>query len=238
MTPAEIALAAALGSSFLTGFASLGAVWAQEWRRNKANDRSALCAAAMELLSRSLDVAMRARAMGETMRIRSGVREGLDISLRQRKPVDLLDLHDWMAQSLAPLNVALVELWARCDQEGVRLANDVVEKCMDLLGASTALEPARSTRDRMVKWAVGERWTPEMRTELQRALVDLAHARKRFADHARSKLGQGPIDLFAQMDSSTANPRGADRGPSDTTSEEPTSSSTIEPARPVDVRDA
>jgi hypothetical protein len=223
VTTAEVALAAALGSSFLTGLAALGVVWVQEWRRGKASDRSALCAAVMELLSRSLDVAMRAQAMGETMKVRSGVREVADVGLRQRKLIDPLELHDWMAQSLAPLNVALVEVWTRCDQEGVRLANDVVGKCMDLVGASTALQPARSARDRMVKWAVGERWTPEMRDEIQRALVELAHARKRFADFARSTLGRGPADLFAQVDS-PAGPEHPDRGPNGRTDQEATGS--------------
>ena len=49
--------------------------------------------------------------MGETMRFRSGLKEGWDIALRHRKPVDPLELPDWMAQDLVPLNEVLSELW-------------------------------------------------------------------------------------------------------------------------------
>jgi hypothetical protein len=174
MTPAEIALVAAFGSSALTGAASLGVIWVQEWRRRKAADRAALRSALTELLSRSMAVAMRARTMGETMKSRSGLKEGLDITLHHRKPVDPLELHDWIAQDLVPLNTALCELWTRADQEGVRLANEVVRKCTDVLGASTARQEADSSWERVRRWALGERWTLAMIAENDRAVKELA----------------------------------------------------------------
>jgi hypothetical protein len=201
MTPAELALTAALGSSALTGAASMGVIWVREWRRRKANDRDALRAAATDLLSRSMAVAMRAKTMGEMMKFRSGLKEGWDVALRHRKPADALELHDWMAQDLVPLNAALSELWTRADQEGAQLANDVVSKCMDLLGASTARQPADGGWERVRRWAVGDRWTPEMIAENDRAMRALALARKRFADHARARLGHQAIELFVPMES-------------------------------------
>jgi hypothetical protein len=201
MTPAELTLTAALGSSALTGAASLGVIWVREWRRGKASDRAALRAAVTELLSRSMAVAMRARTMGEAMKFRSGLKEGLDVTLRQRKPADPLELHDWMAQDLAPLNTALSELWTRADQEGVRLANEVVSRCMDVLGATTARQQADSGRERVRRWALGERWTPAMIAENDRAVKELAHARKRFADYARARLGHEAVELFMPPDS-------------------------------------
>ena len=73
--------------------------------------------------------------------------EGVDIVLlRLRKPVDAIELYDWQAPDLVPLNAALNEVWTRWDQEGIRLANDLVNKCLDLLGASVALAPASSIR--------------------------------------------------------------------------------------------
>jgi hypothetical protein len=200
MTPAELTLTAAFGASALTGLASLGVIWVQEARRRRARDKAALHTAMLELLSRSMAVAMRGQVMGETMKVRSGLVEGLDVAMHNRKPVDPLELHDWMAQDIVPLNAALGEIWTRCDQEGVRLSNDVVGKCMDLLGASTALQPAQSRRERARKWATGEHWTPEMRAAHEHAMKDLAHARKRFADYARSRLGQQAVDLFAQVE--------------------------------------
>lgn len=198
MTAAEIALTAALGSSFLTGFASLGVMWFQDWRRGKADSATALHSAVMEVLSRSAAVALRGFAMGETMKVRSGLKEGFDIALRHRKPVDPLELHDWLAQDYVPLNAALSDVWIRCDQEGVRLANEVVAKCTDLLGVSVARQPVHSAQGRVALFLRGERWTDDMRTEHQRAAEALAEARKHMADYARRKLGQAPADLFVR----------------------------------------
>jgi hypothetical protein len=200
MTSAEVAITAALGASFLTGGASLGVVWIQQALQIRASSQSALCTAVLELLSRSMAVAMRANTMGEAMKARSGLGEGVDIALRIRKPLDHMEFHDWLARDMVPLSAALDQLWTQWDQEGVRLANDVVSKGMDLVGASTATQPARSARERMRKWAAGERWTPEMIAENQRAMKDLAHARKRLADYARAKLGLPAVDLFAQVE--------------------------------------
>lgn len=200
MTNGQLAvIIAALGASFLTVCGSLGVVWLQESRRGKAADKDALSATVGQILSRSQEVAMRAQTMGQTMKVRSGLIEGLDIAMHHRKPVDPLELHDWMAQDLAPLSAALSQIWTRWDQEGVRLANDVVGKCMDLLGASTANQPARTGMDRVRRWAVGERWTAEMLADNDRAVKDLALSRKRFAEYARGHLGSGPADLFAQV---------------------------------------
>jgi hypothetical protein len=197
MTPTEVALTAALGASLLTGFASLGAIWFQEWRRGRASDEDALRASVQGLLLRSMGVAMRARAMGETMRLRSGLKEGFDVAMRHRKLVDLFELHDWMAQDIAPLNAALSEIWTRDNQEGIRLANDVVSSCMDLLGANVARQQGGNSWERIRRWAAGERWTPEMIEEENCAMRELAHARKRYADHARARFGLDAVELFS-----------------------------------------
>jgi hypothetical protein len=110
-----------------------------------------------------------------------------------------MEMYDWMAQDTTPLHTALTEVWTRWDQEGIRLANDVATKAGELMDVSVALQPANPARERIRKWAAGERWTPEMLAEHQRALVKLAHARKRLADYARAKLGKKAVDLFAQV---------------------------------------
>lgn len=134
------------------------------------------------------------------MKLRSGLGEGLDVTLHLRKPADAMELHDWMAQDIVPMHAALDEIWTRWDQYGVRLANDVVGKCMDLLGTSTATQPARKGKERVRKWAMGERWTPELRDAQQAAIRELAHVRKRFADYARARLGLPEVDLFSQIE--------------------------------------
>src|SRR5260370_501649 len=96
------------------------------------------------MLSRSMAVSMRAQAMGETIRIRSGIGEGVDVTIGLRKPSDMFELTDCMAQDMAPLNAAWSVIWARGEQEMVRLANALLAKCGDLIGASTTIAPAQS----------------------------------------------------------------------------------------------
>ncbi len=196
MSTAELTVVAALGASALTGLASLWIVAFQEWRRGKASNQDALRAATGELLARSLAITLRAETIASTVRQRSRIAERLYVVMHNRKPVDLLELHDWIAQDWAPLNAALSELWTRSDQEGVRLANDLVAKCADLLRISVT---AQSRRERVQRWATGYRWTPEMLDDYEHVVEDLAQSRKRFADYARGKLGQKSVNVpFAQ----------------------------------------
>jgi len=96
-SPAELAVVAALGASFLTVLGFLGVVTLQERLRDKATDRDALGAGGHRDVSRSTAVATRAQAMGETMKLRSGLGEGVDVATHLRKPADPLEIHDWMA---------------------------------------------------------------------------------------------------------------------------------------------
>jgi hypothetical protein len=212
MTSAELAIASALGASLLTGLASLGVMWIQQWLQSRDSDRAALAVSPQALLSRSMAVATRARAMGDTMKLRSGLKEGWDVALRHRRPVDPLELHDWMAQDLAPLNAALSELWTRDNQEGIRLANDVVNKCAALLGASTARQSADGW-ERLKVWAAGEQWTPEMIKASDNAMKELAHARKRYADHMRARFGLDAVELFSPAEADNK-PKAIDEGTS------------------------
>jgi hypothetical protein len=202
MTSAWAVVAAALGAALLTSVGSRWIVGYQERRRDKASDRDALHRAVVELLTRSIAVAMRARAMRDAIRFRSGLMEGVDVViLRLRKPLDALGLYDWQAQDMVPLNAALNVVWTRWDQEGIRLANDLVLKCADLLGESTTLVPAKTPLQRARKALIGERWTPESEDVYKRARKDMVDARKRLADYARASLKLDTVDLFAQVGS-------------------------------------
>ena len=196
LTSAELTVIAALGASALTGGASLGVVALRERLRRKAADQDTLVSAVTEMLSRSMSVTMRAQAMGETMKQRSGISEGVDVTLRYRKPADLLELHDWVAQDMAPLHAAWSVIWARGDQELVRLANQLLASCGDVVAAATARMPAGNTTARMRRHVIGERWTPEMQEALQQAAKTLAYAREQLAQYARTILRLAPAQLF------------------------------------------
>jgi hypothetical protein len=53
-----------------------------------------------EMLARSMEASLRAQAMGETMKLRSG------LGVVTRKLFDCLVIHDWITQDLAPLKAA------------------------------------------------------------------------------------------------------------------------------------
>jgi hypothetical protein len=188
---------AALGAAALTGLASLGVVGFQEWRRNKASNRLARETAIVTLLARSLDVAQRARVLGDTMKLRSGLAEGFSVTGRLRKPIDPLALFDWLAEDSRPLHEAHVAVWATADQETVRLANEVVFHCASLLSASIARQPIATAGEQTRRLVIGERWSPEMLADYESALEKLATARKQLAEHTRKALGKDAVDLFA-----------------------------------------
>jgi hypothetical protein len=116
--------------------------------------------------------------------------------MRVRKPADLLELTDWMAQDMAPLNAAWSVIWARGDQEMIRLANGLLAACSDLIGASTTVKAAASYWERARRYVIGERWTDAQRAEAQQALTAMARAREDLADHARRQLRNPPAELF------------------------------------------
>ena len=72
----------------------------------------------------------------------------------------------------------------------MRLANEVILKCGDILEASTNAEPAKSLGRRMREQVIGLRWTPEAIAAYEAALTALAVARKEFAEYARRHTGR------------------------------------------------
>jgi hypothetical protein len=206
VTPAELAVVAALGASALTAVASLGVVALQERMRGKRDDRDTLTGAITAMLSLSMAVMMRWQAAGQQMRLRSGAGEGIDVVLRVRKPADAQELHDWLASDLTPLNEAWSVIWARGDQETVRLANALLDKCSDLFTAATATETVSTLGGRVRRWVTGERWTPELQAALDAAVKDAAHARERLAQHARGQLGLAAVTLFGHEAPDSARP--------------------------------
>jgi hypothetical protein len=147
--------------------------------------------------------------MGETMKIRSGLGEGVDIVTHQRKPFDPLEMHDWMAQHMAPLNAAWSAIWAGGDQELVRRANALLSACSDLISVSTARMPAETAGARLRRQVAGERWTQEMLDKLQESRTMMAQAREKLAQHARTVLGMPPAQLFSHDTEADAGPSAA-----------------------------
>jgi hypothetical protein len=196
MGSAVLAVVAALGASALTALASLGVTWYREHLSQKAADRDTLSSAVIQMLSRSMSVMVRAQAIGLQMRFRSGLKEGTDVTLGIRKAADVIEMHDWLAADYTPLAEAWSVIWARGDQETVRLANQLLTACGDVLGAATAREITPTLGARILRWAAGEKLTPQLEQDLQRAVRAVAHAREQLAQHSRTTLGLPAVHLF------------------------------------------
>lgn len=200
MNDALVALIAALGASLLTAVGSLGVVHYQERLRGESAEADALAVTVTELLSRSFALAVRARAIGETVKLRSGIGEGVEVTMRQRKPADLLELHDWLEKDFAPLRTAWSELWSRGDQELVDAGNRLMLACADVVTAATDTMPTPSELSAKVRRFVrGEEWTPEMTERLQLSERALSAARKELTLVARRKLGRSLIDPYNEL---------------------------------------
>lgn len=209
MNDAVVALIAALGAAFLTAGGSLGVVFYQERLRGKSADADAMAATVTELLSRSFALALRARTAGETAKFRSGLGEGVDVATRQRKPVDLFALHDWLDTDFAPLRAAWSELWSRGDQELVDVGNRLMSACADVITAATETAPAPSSMSAKVRRLVrGEEWTLALTERLEAAERALAAARRQLTLVARRQLGRPFIDPYSRDEPTGAPPSG------------------------------
>ncbi|WP_375504425.1 hypothetical protein [uncultured Jatrophihabitans sp.] len=196
MSDAALALIAALAAAALTGLSSLGVVWFQERLRGKAEDADALIRVVTEMLARSLAMALRARTLGDAAKLRSGVGEGLDILFRIKKPIEPLELHDWLQQDYGPLNAAWSDILSRGDRKVVTSANRVMIACGVLMSAATDIQPAFGATAKLRRTVAGEKWTTEMLGALSAAQKDLEQARKNLIMVARDKLGRDVIDPF------------------------------------------
>lgn len=138
MNEAWAVVAAALGSATLT---IAGTFWLEQWRlgrAGKATHHDRLREACVQMGAHALSFALRAQTLYLTAILRSGIGEGLDIVLHHRKPVDPMELADWLAVDLKPMLEAQCLIEATAGEELVRAAADLV------LAAMAVLEKASS----------------------------------------------------------------------------------------------
>jgi hypothetical protein len=181
---------AALGASLLTTLGLLGRDKVAE-RRRQASDR---LSAYETLLARSMAVVQAAMALRLMMMLRSGMQEGVDIALGHRKPIEPFDLADRITSVFQPLFDAQVTVWACGSPESITLANDIVERCLDLLGLSTA---GGQKGGKLQRYVFGERWTPEQEAAYEAASVAVGDGRRRLAELLRREGKTKAAEVFA-----------------------------------------
>lgn len=172
-------------------------VWLLSARRTaKAEAQSREHQAYADLLVASVGMASRAHTLLTTLKLRSGLAEGLAVTLGVRPPVDPLALHDWIDRDHARLMDAWSRVWVYGSAKGVRLGNRLVDGCgalMELPGSATG---ASTPRGKARQLALGIN-IDEAAAEWQRRLRTLAVARRDLTDYVRAETGRPAAALFS-----------------------------------------
>lgn len=132
-----------LGSSGLTGLVAFGI---EAWRlRRRVSDvrDDKLIEACAKMISSAQKIIFKAAALHMTMQIRSGLRESLDVLLHQRKPIDVLELNDYLLVEQGVILDAQAVMWLLGDEALHKSGGDIVAAVQELIVASTALPPSR-----------------------------------------------------------------------------------------------
>jgi hypothetical protein len=203
MNDAWAVVAAALGSAALT---IAGTFWLEQWRLRRAAksaDTDRLREACVQMGGHALSFALRAHALYLTAVVRSGIGEGLDVVLYHRKPLDPMELADWLAVDLKPMLEAqsLIEITA--GEELVRAASGLVLAVMGVLEKASSVTsgspgPGASLWARLAarfQALVPLRRDPEVEKAIQQAVRELGRELRKFARVTRERLGVNDPDV-------------------------------------------
>lgn len=203
MSDAWAVVAAALGSAFLT---VIGTFWLERWRADRAahaatSDR--LREACVQMASHAQSLAFRAKALYLTTVLRSGIGEGLDIALYYRKPLDPMQLSDWLSLDITPILQAQIVVEVAGDRELMQGAADLVLAASEVLGKATAVrtpgaDPTLGQLRRFVRGLLPVRRDPEVEDAVQHAVRQLGQQQRRFARLTRDRLGVNDPDAVIQ----------------------------------------
>jgi hypothetical protein len=188
------ALIGGLGGGFLAVIASLSAVQLQSRAARNAELERERRAASSDLLAHSALLTHLAGAMHVTMQIRSGLKEGLDITLRQRKPADPLELHDRLRAEFEPIYRAQATIWTLETQDVIDAANRVSAAAGEVVSSALTRGEGGTRTERFVQ---GEKWTQDQLNAWQTQIQSLADARRDFNALVRNRLDQRPVEVFA-----------------------------------------
>lgn len=183
-----------LGAAALIA-APLLAWWVSARRAATAAEHDRQHQAYVDLLVASFGVAQRASALLTAAQLRSGLGEGLAVAFRLRKPVDPLELHDWINAGLEPLVEAWSRTWVYGSPQGVMLSNRLLESCqevMELLNLAGGTGVRQKTRQAVT--GINVKDLAAERTKRMRAV---AVARRDLAEYMRAEAGRPTAALFS-----------------------------------------
>ena len=113
--------------------------------------------------------------------------------MHHRKPLDPLELDAHLRRDTEPIYQAWSAVWVAGSQEAIRLANDLVARVSDVVGAATKPGEARTG---IVRFLAAEKWSQDQLTAWNGQIAALATARRDFTLLARRELGSEVAEVF------------------------------------------
>lgn len=188
-------VAAALGASIITGAISF---WLEVWRERRIarqQKAASLTAACERVISSAMRLAVRSSGLRETMILRSGFSEALDIMLHHREPLDTLALNDWLTADAGPMLDAQSTIWLSGNSILIKGAAAVVFATIEVMTTATKLtesqRPLEIRKGTDLFRAAVRRLKPLPRdpgVEHMEAVRKMAHACREFACLMRVEL--------------------------------------------------
>ena len=187
-----VGVVAALGGALVSGLT----VWLVGIHQRKQNlgdaEAQERIAAYVALLTISANMTMRIQTLGDAKRLRSGIQEGLAVTFGQRKPLDLLELYDWLNQDGSRLNDAWMKVWAVGTQEAIDAADRLMDGIGDFMAAAVAENPEIG-RLRMTLFGTGR--SAAQVQAYDAAMRTLAERRVAFAQVLRNEDGAEAVEF-------------------------------------------
>jgi hypothetical protein len=157
-----------------------------------------------QLLTAAMMVVHTVGMLRLAVEVRSGLKEGIDVALHVRKPIEPFEIDDHLRRDFGPLFEAWTHIWMIGSPEAIQKANRLLDSAVEVLGAGTTRGEANVGLDR---WLLGDKWTPQQMELFQGKVRELGAARKEFAELARKELGSEMAELFLRPEE--AKPAGA-----------------------------
>jgi hypothetical protein len=192
---------AAIGSSALTGAVGFGTIWWQQRKRDKAAAVSEMSETYHQLIAHSLSFVIRARTLRNAIQARSGLREGLDVTLGIRPPLDPFEFHDWFAQGFEPINQAWSKIEMIGSPEAVEAATQVLDACADIVAMAT--QPGAG-RGKIATTLGGVQWTAEQEHALEAVAKRVLKHRREFIRIARADLSMPVVSPATDLAAASA----------------------------------
>lgn len=198
---------AALGSAFFT---ITGSFWLENYRLKRVDQavkKNSLREACIQMGGNACALTLRAQTLYTTATMRSGIKEGIDVVLRFRKPLDPMEFNDWLFKDVNRMFEAqsLIEVSGNYDL--IRSASELMIAAAALIGKASSA--TRSTRKddkslptkkilAFLRPLLPIHRDPDIEREIEEAIRELAKQLRQFTALTRKHLKVNDPDAIVR----------------------------------------